>query len=295
VNDSRKLVAAPVVGVDGGGTGCRARVYDPDGAPLAEAEGGPANIQTGGRAAFDNIVATVDRALEQAGLPPSTATRPRVGLGVAGVTPGSRARFASFDPPFSEYKILSDAHSAALGAHGGADGGIAIMGTGTAACVVRGGAARLIGGWGFRIDDLGSGADIGRRALRAALRAHDGPDAPGAFSKAVLERFEGDVWRAVDWAAEARAPDFATLAPLVFDHARAEEPTAAAILIRATAELERLVRLLRDHGAGRISLFGSIAHALEPHLTTATQALISPRLGDAMDGAALAMRLETAV
>lgn len=285
---------APLVGVDGGGTACRARVYGPDGAPLAEAEGGPANIQTGDRAAVENIVSTVNDALRRANLPAAEISRPRVGLGLAGVSPRTSARFASFGPPFSEFRIISDAHSAALGAHGGADGGVAIMGTGAAACVARKGAARVIGGWGFRIDDLGSGADIGRRALRAALRAHDGPGAPGDFTGAILRRFEGDVWRAADWAGKAEPGDFATLAPLVFERAAAGDMTASAILDRATAELERLIGLLRDHGAPRICLFGSIARALEPRLPADTQALISPRLGDAMDGAALAMRWETA-
>lgn len=286
--------AAPLVGVDGGGTGCRARVYAADGRALAEAKGGPANIQTGGRTAFDNIVATVDDALRAAGLPPSAVSRPRVGLGVAGVTPESRANFQAFGAPFSAYRILSDAHSAALGAHGGADGGVAMLGTGAVACAVKGGEARVIGGWGFRVDDLGSGADIGRRAVRAALRAHDGPDAPDAFAIRVLERFEGDVWRAADWAIRAHPWEYAAFAPLVFELSDAGDETAEAIVARATSELNRLIGLLRAHGAERISVLGSIALRLAPHLPPDVRAGLSTPLGDAMYGAALAMKAASA-
>lgn len=284
--------APPVVGVDGGGTGCRARVYGPDGAALAEAEGGPSNLQTGGRTAFENIVETVDRALDRAGYAPSSVTRPRVGLGLAGVSPGSRAEFDGFGPPFSEHRIISDAHSAALGAHDGADGGVAIMGTGAAACVVRNGEARVIGGWGFRVDDLGSGGDIGRRAVRAALRAHDGPQAGDGFSCRVLERFDGDVWRAADWAVSAKPWEYAAFAPLVFELNEAGDPTAAGIVELALGELRRLIELIEAHGAERICVSGSIAKRLAQLSPVEARQKISPLLGDAMRGAALAIQPE---
>lgn len=281
-------------GVDGGGTKCRARVYSPDGAPLAEAEGGPSNIQTGGRTAFENIVATIDAALAKAGMPACDVSRPEVGLGLAGATPAACANFDAQNPPFANYRIISDAHAAALGALGGEDGGIAILGTGAAACVLKGGEARLISGWGFRVDDFGSGADIGRRALRAALRAHDGPDAPDAFSDAILTRFDGDVWKAADWATTAVPGEFATLTPLVFELADDGDETAKAILKRAMEELQRLIGLVRDHGAERISLCGSVARALEPRLPEEVRATLSESRGDAMDGAAMALNTGTA-
>ncbi len=276
-------------GVDGGGTKCRARIYDSNGSELAVAEGGPANIQTGGRTAYENVIATVDRALAKVGLPESALSRPRVGLGLAGATPAACASFDAQNPPFSEYRIISDAHAAALGALGGEDGGIAILGTGAAGCVVRGGEVRLISGWGFRVDDFGSGADIGRRALRAALRAHDGRDEVSAFSDAVLARFDGDVWKAADWASKAIPAEYATLAPLVFEQAEAGDATALSILNRAMEELQRLIGLLKEHGAEKISLCGSVAQALEARLPADIRAKLSPNQGDAMDGAAMAL------
>ena len=39
-----------------------------------------------------------------------------------------------------------------------------------------------IGGWGYLLDSAGSGYDIGRQALEAALRAQDGRGCPTALS-----------------------------------------------------------------------------------------------------------------
>jgi glucosamine kinase len=274
------------IGLDGGGTGCRARLYNSAGAALAEASGGPVNLLIGdGAASFDEILRVARAALRAAGLPEGAEARCRLGLGVAGATPTGRARFFARTPPFAETRIVSDSHAAALGAFGGGDGGIVILGTGAVACVLRGGAARDIGGWGFTLDDFGSGADIGRRALRAALRDCDS-GARGALAAAVLDQFGDDPWRAVDWAAAARPGDFGTFAPIAFDLAEAGDPDARAIIDRAATEAERLIDLARRHGARRIALLGSVAQRLRPRLT----ADLTEPAGDAADGAAYAIR-----
>jgi len=60
------------VGVDGGGTKCRVRLRDAEGALLAEAEGGPANIRLGLNLVWANILAALDQALSRAGRPYGT-------------------------------------------------------------------------------------------------------------------------------------------------------------------------------------------------------------------------------
>ncbi len=303
-----------ILGVDGGGTGCRARLTDAGGRVLGEGAAGPANLMIGdGAASFAAVLAAAGGAIASAGLPPHTIDRVRAGLGLAGTTPAARARFFARRPPFAETRVLGDAHAAALGAHGG-DGAVVILGTGAVACVARGGTARDIGGWGFPADDLGSGADIGRRAVRAALRSCDetpggaplhGGDpgdqqsgggergaadhGEGTLARAVLARVGGDPAALVDWSFAARPADYGTLAPLVFD-AAGTDPVAEAILVRATAELSRLIALAHRHGAGRVALLGSVAARLAPRLPGAVRASLSPAGGDAMDGAILAVR-----
>jgi glucosamine kinase len=57
-----------LLGVDGGGTQCRARLADLRGAKLAEAVGGPANIRFGLEESLAAVFDAGARCLEQAGL-----------------------------------------------------------------------------------------------------------------------------------------------------------------------------------------------------------------------------------
>src|SRR5436190_1059620 len=69
---------------------------------------------------------------------------------------------------------VNDATIACLGAHGGYDGGVVLVGTGSVALAIVNGREIRIGGYGFPISDEGSGAALGLAALRLALKAHDG-------------------------------------------------------------------------------------------------------------------------
>ena len=57
-----------LIGVDGGGTGCRAAVATPDGRILAEGKGGRANVSTDCATAIDSVLTATRNAIESAGL-----------------------------------------------------------------------------------------------------------------------------------------------------------------------------------------------------------------------------------
>ncbi|WP_158275469.1 BadF/BadG/BcrA/BcrD ATPase family protein [Maritimibacter sp. 55A14] len=279
-----------ILAVDGGGSGCRARLVNGTGV-LAEVTGGPANLMAGdGRAPFEAVLAVARDALATAGKAPAALADCRAVLGLAGATPDARSRFFAFAPPFAETCIVSDGYAALLGAFGGEDGGIVIQGTGAAAAVLVEGRLTEIGGWGFALDDFGSGADIGRRALRAALRAHDEPGAPPPFAAAVLKAAGASPQTVMDWAQGAAPRDFAQLAPRVFDAAEHGTPEAEAILARAAEETARLVRLCAAHGAERVAVLGSVGRRIAPMLHADTAALLVEPAGDAMNGAVIALR-----
>ena len=283
-----------LVAIDGGGTGCRARVYDGALAPLGESAAGPANLLAGdGSDALEAIRKAAFEALSAAGV---RNNRDDVGLSasLAGATDAGRARFFAADWFTRDLRILSDTHAAVLGAHGGQDGGVVVSGTGAAACVLLAGELREIGGWGFAIDDFGSGADIGRRALRAALRRLDacceiGP-ADGLAAR-ILGRF-ATPGAAATWASSARPADFGALAPDVFACDEAGDPDAKGILGRAVEELDRLVALTLRAGAPRVAIVGSVGRLLAPRLGDGFDAarIVTPQ-ADALYGAALAARL----
>src|SRR5690606_19832800 len=164
-----------LVGVDGGGTRCRARACFTDGAPIGECITGTANILAGIEEARDNIVAAVEGALVAGGLSKADLGRCHVGMGLAGANiPDLSERFLASGFPFAEIALEMDAWIACRGAHPQGKGAIAILGTGTAYVVQAGGRFVTVGGWGFQLGDQGSGAWLGHQAMRRSVLAHDG-------------------------------------------------------------------------------------------------------------------------
>ena len=76
--------------------------------------------------------------------------------------------------PFASMVVDTDAYASWLGAFGGRDGAILILGTGAAGLAVVEGRRTNVGGWGAEIADDGSGMAIGRTALRRSLWALEG-------------------------------------------------------------------------------------------------------------------------
>jgi glucosamine kinase len=279
------------LGIDGGGTRCRARLRDHAGALLGEAEGGLANIYQDFEEAIACIRATAEAAAAQAGLPAAALREAHAGLGLAGVTSReSAARVENSGLPFGSVAVDSDGYAACLGAHDGRDGGIVIAGTGSAALALVGDRRVALGGWGSVIGDGGSGAVIGRDALRRAVLASDGLVETSPLLEALLARFDHDVPRIADWARTALSRDFGALAPLVIDAAAKGDPHGEAVVAEAAEAIAALARGLMRAGAPRIALIGSVALALRGRLPGDVAALLVDPVSDPLDGAILMAR-----
>jgi glucosamine kinase len=82
------------LGIDGGGSGCRAAVCDDAGRVLGRGSAGPANIWTGFERAQANVLAATGAALAEAGAA-DRAGEVRALLGLAGANvSGAAARLA---------------------------------------------------------------------------------------------------------------------------------------------------------------------------------------------------------
>lgn len=68
------------VGIDGGGTSCRARIKDSQGNFLGEAKSGSANIMLGAEIAMASILESITSAAEQGGLTQQDFASMHVGL-----------------------------------------------------------------------------------------------------------------------------------------------------------------------------------------------------------------------
>lgn len=276
------------LGVDGGGTRCRARLRDASGRLLGEAEGGTANIYQDFALAIATIAQTAAAAVACANLPADAIARCRAGLGLAGVTgPDSIEKVLAAGLPFASIAVDTDAVAACLGAHGGADGGIVIAGTGSAAFAMKGRERHAIGGWGFILADGGSGGHIGRSALRRAVMAADGLAPMTGLTRSLLDRFGNDLPGLVEWCRTALSRDFGALAPLVFEAERAGDPHAVEIIAKAALAVAGMVRALAVWGVDRVTLIGSVALALQDRLSDEAKAVLTAPMADPADGAIL--------
>jgi len=254
-------------GVDGGGTGCRARIQDADGRTLGTGIAGPAALRLGIDRALAEVEKACRAALEEAGLDADALSLVHVAAGLAGVgRKGALEQLVQRPHPFRSIVYVNDATIACIGAHGSHDGGIVIVGTGSVGFAVVGGREVRVGGYGFPISDEGSGADVGLHAIRLALRAYDERAVDSSLTRDVMMRFHNDPFEAVAWMDPATATDYATFAPLVLRHADAGDPVARRIVRDAAEQIDELVRRLCECGASRIALLGGLASPMQPWL-----------------------------
>jgi glucosamine kinase len=274
------------VGVDGGGTGCRARVEDAHGRVLGTGIAGPAALRLGVERALAEVEKACRGALDDAGLGYSAMESLHAGVGLAGIgRKGLLEQLQRRPHPFCSVYYAHDATIACIGAHCGRDGGIVIVGTGSVGFALVAGKEVRIGGYGFPISDEGSGADLGLHAIRLALRAYDERAIATSFTHEVMQRFHDDPFEAVAWMDRSTATDYATFAPMVMRHADAGDSVARRIVRDAAEQIDELVRRLLECGAARIALLGGLATSMQPWLAPDVQRRLVPTEGDAIDGA----------
>jgi glucosamine kinase len=272
------------LGIDGGGTGCRAAVADAD-RVLGRGEAAAANIWSDPAGARANIVAAAEAALAAAGGGALGGLHAVLGLAGANV-PEAVTRLGPL--PFARVRIESDALIALKGALGDADGVTAALGTGSVFGVQRGGRARMIGGWGFLLGDQGSGARMGRALLEAALLAHDGVAAGTPILAEVLAELGGPA-AIVAFGQSARPADFARYAPRILAAEAAGDPAAAAIVREAEASVMGAIGRLMADGPLPVCFMGGLGAVFAERLAGRLPGLRAPR-GSGLDGALMLAR-----
>src|SRR5260370_9986156 len=180
-------------GVDGGGTGCGARIQDADGRLLGTGIAGPAALRLGIDRSLAEVVKACRAALDEAGLGAEALGSVHAAVGLAGVgRKGAMEELMQRPHPFRSVAYVHDATIACIGAHGARDGGIVIVGTGSVGFAVVGGRDFRVGGYGFPISDEGSGADVGLHAIRLAVRPYDDRAVDSNLTPDVMGRFSND-------------------------------------------------------------------------------------------------------
>jgi glucosamine kinase len=274
-----------VLGIDGGGTSCRAALATADGVVIGRAKGGAANIRTDLTGARANIAESARLAFIDAGHDPVLVSKTPAVLGLAGANVGTYRQQLEAILPFSQSRVETDAEIALEGAVGPHDGAMAILGTGSAYMVRRGSHTRAIGGWGFQIGDQGGGGRIGRDLLEQTLLAHDGIRQGSPLTDEILGVFRNHPEDVVEFTTNAKPGDFGGFAPKVFEHAAKGDAVAIWIVDRAVADVEAALAALDLAADAPLCLLGGLASLYAPRLSVRYQTLLREPLGDALSGA----------
>jgi glucosamine kinase len=282
-----------LLGVDGGGSKCRARLTTWSGTPLGEGLAGPANIRLGLGESFASVLDATGQCLRQGNLSRTDLSRIVACLALAGASePMELAAARAFPHPFRRALFTTDAHAACVGAHGGDDGGVIVVGTGTVGWAMVTGKQQRVGGWGFPISDEGSGAWLGLEILRRVLWAQDGRIAWTGLLTTVFEQFQSDPHAIVRWMGKALPRDFARFAPLAFELAWHNDPVAAELVRSGAGHINALAARLVAFGATRLALTGGLSTQIEPWLARDTRRYLVHPAGDALTGALALARAE---
>ncbi|HSE72784.1 MAG TPA: N-acetylmuramic acid 6-phosphate etherase, partial [Nocardioidaceae bacterium] len=193
--------------------------------------------------------------------------------------------------------VTSDSVTAHAGALGGRAGTVLAVGTGSVALgVAADGRFHQVDGWGPWLGDDGSGAWIGREALRAVLLSREGRGPATRLADLAEERF-GDLLELPRTLAVggAVARTTATFVPDVLAAAEAGDRVAAQILHRATqawadltAGAAAMVGESRVAAVGGLTSVGTLTGKWVASLPAALS--VEPASGTALDGALLLAR-----
>jgi glucosamine kinase len=280
------MSGALFLGIDAGGTHCRARLVDDDGKTLGSGQAGPANLTIGAEQAHKSIMAASTAAFAAAGLTRSAFRRTHVAIGAAGADdPAAVEAFAAQRLPFVSVTIRSDAVTACIGAHGDDDGGLLIVGTGSQGIVRHRGRFHRVGGWGFMLSDHGSAAVLGHAAVRHALAAHEGAVAASPLGRRIMRRFGNSPVRMLAWSRRLTPSDWGAFSPLVFACAESGDAVAQRLVNEAVSDVTRLLERMVELGAQRIVLAGGLAARYAERLPRRLTRRLVPAKRDALAGA----------
>ena len=171
----------------------------------------------------------------------------------------------------------SDALNGLYAGVGAGDGMVVIAGTGTSAFVRCGGVLTQVGGWGYLVDDAGSGYSIGRAVLNAAFRERDGRGESTRLTELVERQLGFNVLGAVPMIYRGGKRTVASFAPLAFEAADMGDRQALAIVDNACRELRLLISTCASqlkNAPYLASLLGSLWKA--PRLLEGVRDLLSP-------------------
>jgi glucosamine kinase len=235
-----------LLGIDGGGSKCKAIVMNKDNEILGTGISGPGNPLHGFEQATHSITESAKFALQDAGLGHVELNQLTAGIGLAGVNlPVLLDKMLGWKHPFKTMHLATDLLIACLGAHNGNDGAVMISGTGSCGFSCIEGKHGIVGAHGFPHGDKGSGAWFGLQGVKQVLLSLDGLVPSTIMTSVLLNKLNcSDDTGLVEVVASQKATFYAQQANLVFDAAEQGDPVALSIVNEGAEYINDMARTL---------------------------------------------------
>lgn len=280
------------LGIDGGGSKCKARLEDASGNLLGEYISGPANPMRDYELAMTSLKDVITGVFDSAKLSVDCTIKTHAVIGLAGLNiPSCLGKMNDWKHPFASLTFTTDLHIACVGAHELATGSIVIIGTGSSGIVCKDSQQFEYGGHGFMLGDKGSGAWFGAQSIRYALETIDGIQPSSTFTIKLLDTLNcKSMHDIVAQYSNASPSQFSQFAPLLFDYCDKNDPVAVNIVKEGAFYINGLCRQILQKTPQKLSFIGGLSHRLIPWLAPDIQAILSPPLNSPEVGAILIAR-----
>ncbi|WP_400161887.1 N-acetylglucosamine kinase [Brevibacillus sp. TJ4] len=234
------------IGIDGGGTRTRGAICDEAGRVAAIAVGDGSNALSRPWSEVERTLRQlIDELIQSAGTSRDQVEALYLGLAGADRPAIMQLLTDAFAEEWQERLHLdNDAVAALYAGTWGKPGIVLIAGTGSIAYGINSRGERYrVGGWGYLVGDEGSGFDLGRQAVSAALRAFDGRAEPTALSQLLLAHYAVQTVPeliAILYGSGNPRKELASLSSLAETAARGGDAVARQLVRQAAAELAGL-------------------------------------------------------
>ncbi|MBQ7822349.1 MAG: XRE family transcriptional regulator [Clostridia bacterium] len=229
-----------MIAIDGGGTKTEFIHFDENGKILGRVLLGGTNPNLVG---LDNAVSTLLQGIDL--LHTNKGALCGIFAGVAGCALKQNserlAKEIKKNYPQASVSVESDIHCVINSVRGLERSIAVICGTGSVVYANDGNELHRIGGWGYIFDKAGSGFDIGRDAICAALEYENGFAPASYLTDAVRERIGGDIMESFDMIYSKGRDYIASFSRLVFDAHSKGDKVAKEIIRKTTDRIAFLV------------------------------------------------------
>ncbi len=274
-----------IIAIDAGGSKTKAAIRNTETLQTFELNAAGASLSHD----LAKACQTIDKLIEQLVIQANVSLSDCVlvcGAAGAGCQKNVKSLYEFLGDELQEKLITTDAQTSLYGAGKGQPIIVVAIGTGSVAMrLSESGKETMIGGWGFAAGDLGSGAEIGRQVVTRVLVEYDKEhnDQDPIVSE-VLNLIGHQRQAILDWLKEAKASDYAKLAPIAFA-GYMQSKIAKQIIATAAKDIEELVESFSNDLHLPVAIIGGLSEQIKLHLSdNLKQRLIQPK-GHAIDGA----------